>query len=281
MRSLPVFSALLFSFAVSMEARAVTLYFADLPLTVQQSGDQVELNSFYSFGGVSAFATFTNSGGWGWLMRYDMTSPSGQTDFDGNQTAAYDGYLWMRVQNSYSAAATSHAITLYRDQVTPTPGNLFGQNDPGFTPDADADANGDLSLFLTTADLLTGHAYRTLYLDFESSGGVDSGNLQGELPVPCLATGCAIHAEINLVQLQYQLVGSTIQLAGPAAGFNPIDTRGLVYKQSNGYFSPYDSPPPSNTVQTFAISAVPEPSVIAMLGCGLGMVAFAARRRRV
>jgi hypothetical protein len=276
MRSLPVFSALLFSFAVSMEARAVTVSFADLPLTIQQSGDAVDLNSSYSFGGVSAFATFTNSGGLSWLMRYDMTSPSGQTDIDGNQTAAYDGYLWMRVQNSYSAASTYHAINLYRDKVTPTPGNLFGQNDPNFTPDADA--NGDLSLFLSTADLLAGHAYRTLYLDFESSGGVDTGNLQGELPVICLATGCAIHAEINLVQLQYQLVGSTIQLAGPAAGFNPIDTRGLVYTQSNGYF---DSTSPYNTVQTFAISAVPEPSVIAMLGCGLGMVAFAARRRQV
>ncbi|MEQ1661615.1 MAG: PEP-CTERM sorting domain-containing protein [Thiobacillus sp.] len=278
MRALSVFPVLLLSLAASMEARAVTVSLSDLPLTVLQSGDAVNLDSSYSFGGVSAFATFTSNSGWGWLMRYDMAPPSGQTDIDGNQTAAYDGYLWMHVQNSYSAAATSHAITLYRDKITPASGNLFGQNDPNFTPDADA--NGDLSLFLTTADLLAGNAYRTLYADFESSGGIDAGNLQGELPVICLATGCAIHAEINLVQLQYQLFGSTIQLAGPAAGFNPIDTRGLVYRQSSGYSPPFDPSFGSNTEQTFAISAVPEPNVLAMLGCGLGMVAFAARRRR-
>jgi hypothetical protein len=195
-----------------------------------------------------------------------MTSPSGLTDIDGHQTAAYDGYLWMRVKSVYSAVAAAHAVTLYRDKVTPGSDNLFGQNDPAFTPYTDA--NGDLSLFMTTADLLAGSAFRTIVDPGPS--GMETGSLSGELPIPCLADGCQVHAMLNLVQLQYQMVGASIQLTD----FNPDDTRGLVYSQRDMYY------PFGGTEQTFAISAVPEPGVLAMLGCGLGMVAFAARRRR-
>lgn len=281
MRSIPIISVLLCSLIVSVEAQAVTVSRTALPQTIQStlcpssSSCSVFLNSSYSSGKVSAFIyqDYTTSDP-GYLLRYDLTPPSGQTDIDGNQTAAYDGYLWMRVQHSYSTTAATHAVTLYLDKVTPATTPLFGQNS-SYYPEY-ADANGDLSLFVTTADLLAGRAYRT-WLDSEGQpGGIDAGNLQGELPLPCLAAGCKVHAEINLVQLQYQMVGTSVQLAG----FNPDDVRGLVYRQSNGYFNPYDSSLAGDTVQTFAISAVPEPSVVAMLACGLGMVAFAARRRR-
>ena len=280
MRLIPIISVLLCSLVVSVEARAVTVSRSALPQTIQStlcqssSSCSVLLNSVYSSGKVSAFSYGYTAADQGLLLRYDLTPPSGQTDINGNQTAAYDGYLWMRVQNSYSTAATTHAVTLYLDKVTPATAPLFGQ-DSYFYPEY-ADANGDLSLFVTTADLLAGRAYRT-WLDSEGQpGGIDAGNLQGELPVPCLAAGCEAHAEINLVQLQYQMVGTSVQLAG----FNPDDIRGLVYRQSQGYFNPYDSSLARDTVQTFAISAVPEPSAVAMLACGLGMVAFAARRRR-
>lgn len=281
MRSLPVISVLLCSLVVSLEAQAVTVSQSALPQTIQStlcpssSSCSVSLNSSYSSGKVSAFFYDDQPSSFGWLIRYDLTSPSGQTDFNNSdpdylppstQTTAYDGYLWMRVQGIYSAAAATHAVTLYRDKVTPGSDNLFGQNDSGYTPYADA--NGDLSLFMTTADLLAGSAFRTIADPGPS--GIETGSLSGELPLPCLADGCQVHATLNLVQLQYQLVGTSIQLTD----FNPEDTRGLVYRQSNAYH-PYGS-----TVQTFAISAVPEPSVLAMLGCGLGIVAFAARRRR-
>lgn len=280
MRSISIISVLLCSLVVSVEARAVTVSRSALPQTIQStlcpssSSCSVLLNSVYSSEKVSAFSYAYAADDQGLLLRYDLSPPSGQTDINGNQTAAYDGYLWMRVQHSYSTSAATHAVTLYLDKVTPAPAPLFGQ-DSYFYPEY-ADANGDLSLFVSTADLLAGRAYRT-WLDSEGQpGGIDAGNLQGELPVPCLAAGCSVQAEINLVQLQYQMVGTSVQLAG----FNPDDIRGLVYRQSHGYFNPYDSSLASNTVQTFAISAVPEPSAVAMLACGLGMVTFAARRRR-
>lgn len=280
MRSISIISVLLCSLVVSVEARAVTVSRSALPQTVQStlcpssSSCSVLLNSVYSSEKVSAFTYGYTADDQGLLLRYDLSPPSGQTDINGNQTAAYDGYLWMRVQHSYSTAAAMHAVTLYLDKVTPAPTPLFGQ-DSFFYPEY-ADANGDLSLFMSTADLLAGRAYRT-WLDSEGQpGGIDAGNLQGELPVPCLAAGCSVQAEINLVQLQYQMVGTSVQLAG----FNPADIRGLLYRQSHGYFNPYDSSLANNTVQTFAISAVPEPSAVAMLACGLGLVAFTARRRR-
>ena len=284
MRSISIISVLMCSLVVSVEARAVTVSRSALPQTIQStfcpssSSCSVFLNSVYSDGKVSAFSYGSTAYGstaadQGLLLRYDLTPPSGQTDINGNQTAAYDGYLWMRVQNSYSTATATHAVTLYLDKVTPATTPLFGQNSY-FYPEY-ADANGDLSLFLTTADLLAGRAYRTWLDSGIQPGGIDAGNLQGELPLPCLAAGCKVHAEINLVQLQYQLVGTSVQV-----DINPDDIRGLVYRQSQGYLNPDDSSLAYNTVQTFAISAVPEPSVVALLACGLGMVVFAARRRR-
>lgn len=280
MRSIPIISLLLCSLIVSVEARAVTLSRSLLPQTIQStlcptsSSCSVFLNSIYSSGTVSAFSYSHTAADQGLLLRYDLTPPSGQTDINGSLTAAYDGYLWMRVQNSYNAAAATHAVTLYLDKVTPATIPLFGQ-DSSFYPEY-ADTNGDLSLFLTTADLLAGRAFQTLLLSDGRSDGIDAGNLQGELPMPCLAAGCKVHAEINLVQLQYQMVGTAVQFAG----FNPDDIRGLVYKQSQGYPNPYDPSLASDTVQTFAISAIPEPKTVALLTCGLGMVVFAARCRR-
>lgn len=260
MRSLPiVIPFLLGSLAVSMQSQAAIALNSALPESIRATTSAHLMGSDIG-SGVSVF-----SYGLSWLVRYDLAAPSGQTDIDGDLTSAYDGYLWMKIQDSYSTASNMHAITLYRDRVTPVPGNFFGQNDGG----AYSDANGDLSLFLTTSDLLAGSAFYT-YSD-PGPGSYEAGALTGELPTICLAEGCHIGATLNLVQLQYQVSGTSIQM-----NFNPgFDTRGLVYQQSRGYFGAGYS-----DTQTFAISAVPEPSVLAMLGCGLGMVAFAARRRR-
>lgn len=127
MRSIPIISVLLCSLVVSVEARAVTVSRSALPQTIQStlcppsSSCSVFLNSVYSSGKVSAFSYGYTVADQGLLLRYDLTPPSGQTDINGDQTAAYDGYLWMRVQNSYSTSAATHAVTLYLDKVTPAP----------------------------------------------------------------------------------------------------------------------------------------------------------------
>jgi hypothetical protein len=159
------------------------------------------------------------------------------------------------------------------DKVSPVPGTLFGQNHSSFYPDY-SDVNGDLTLFMTTPDLLAGGAYRTQ--SDPGYGDYDSGSMSGELPVICLAEGCSIHARLNLVQLNYQDNGSgQIQMAG----FNSLDARGLVYTQRTAYFPGYGAEYGGSTTQAFYITTVPEPGAYWLFGAGLMGVAVAARRR--
>ncbi|OGU19766.1 MAG: hypothetical protein A2580_01795 [Hydrogenophilales bacterium RIFOXYD1_FULL_62_11] len=253
-----------------MVAHAASISRSDLPQTIQSGANVIALSSAYSSATASAFSYFdlTNPGNSGWLMRYDLTSPSGEAAIDGSQARAFDGYLWMQVKSSYNDTTAPHAVTLFMDKVTPTPSALFGQNDPIFTPYADA--NGDLSLFVTTADLLAGQAYATL-TDNGEYGYSSGGSLSGELPVICLAEGCQMSMQLNLAQLTFATSGASVQFAG----FNPGDARGQVFTQSLAYD---DYPVVYGTTQTFAISAVPEPSVFWMFAGGLGLVAALARR---
>lgn len=254
-----------------MAAQAVSISYADLPQTLRSGFYEVSLSSLYSSGTASAFSYYdrTNQANSGWLMRYDLTSPSGEAAIDDSQARAFDGYLWMQVKHSYIVTTAPHAVTLFMDQVTPSPSALFGQNDPAFTPYADA--NGDLSLFVTTADLLAGQSYVTL-ADNGEYGYSSGGSLSGELPVLCLAEGCQMRMQLNLVQLRFATSGTSVQFAG----FNPGDTRGQVFTQTLAYYT-YETD--YGTTQTFAISAVPEPSAFWMFAGGLGLVAALARRR--
>lgn len=262
MRVFPVASVLLLSLSTfPFAAHAVSI--SELPTTIQScimaGSCGVNLSSSYQSGTASAFSMFDVSGGQNWLMRYSLVPPSGQTVIGGAQNTAYSGYLWMQVARNYRAAETEHAVTLFLDKVTPVPGGLFNQS-------------GDLSLFMTTADLLAGSAYRT-QAD-PGYGDYDAGNLSGEIPLICLAEGCQINAQLNLVQLNYQDLGP----AGISmTGFDASDTRGMVYSQSSAYF---DGEPPYGVTQSFYITAVPEPETFSMLGVGLMAVAVAARRRR-
>jgi hypothetical protein len=267
MRVFPVASVLLLTLsAFPFAAQAVS--FSELPATIQSCISAGSCLVDYSGGSynsttASAFAMVDlPSGKWNWLVRYDLTPPSGQTDINGVQSSTYGGYLWMQVANNYSAAETAHPVVLFLDKVTPVPSNLFGQS-------------GDLSLFMTTADLLAGGAYKTIsYVSYDEYGIVSTGGLSGETPGLCLAVGCQTNAQLNLVQLNYQSFGSS----GIAmTGFNPTDTRGLVYSQSSSYFN---GDPPYGTTQSFYITAVPEPETFWMLGLGLVSVAIAVRRRR-
>lgn len=262
MRVFPIASVLLLSLsAFSFTAKAVSL--SELPATIQSCITArtcgVNFSSSFDSGTASAFSiTDLMSGQTNWLMRYSLVSPSGETDISGTQSNAYGGHLWMQVANSYSSSETDHAITLFLDKVTPTPGSLFGQN-------------GDLSLFISTADLLAGSASRS-QAD-PGYGDYDSGSLSGEIPLICLAEGCQVTAQLNLLQLKYLSFGS----AGIVmTGFDAGDTRGLVYSQSSAYFN---GDPPYGTAQAFYISAVPEANTFLMFGFGLMAVVAAVRCR--
>lgn len=262
----------LFSISIPFSAQAVSITNGQLPATIQNcitSGScMVNLTSTYNSGQVSAFSInddFTRARAgtvWGetndWLVRYNLVAPSSQTNIDNVQTQAFNGYLWMRINSVYLAAETAHPVTLFLDKVTPVP-------EPQFYAQS-----GDLSLFMTTADMLAGGAY--IDLKDTGYGYYSAGNLSGEVPQICLAASCEIHAQLNLVQMAYQNVGTS----GIYMGFDAEDTRGLVYTQRYSFFG---GEPPSSTTQAFYITAVPEPQMFLMFGFGLLSIFTLLRRR--
>lgn len=249
------------SSAFPLAAQAVAV--SELPASIQScitAGNcVVDYGGSYHSATASAFALFdTSTYKQDWLMRYALVPPSGESDTEGVQTDTYGGYLWMQAAAAYSASETEHAVTLFLDRVVPVPGSFYDQS-------------GDLSLSMTSADLLAGAAYRT-QAD-PGYGNYDSGSLSGEIPLICLAEGCKIEARLNLLQLTYANAGATIVMTG----FDASDTRGLVYSQGAYYF---DGEPPYGTKQAFYITAVPEPGMAWLFGFGLLGVGAVARSRR-
>lgn len=267
MRACPVVPVVLLSLsAFHPAASAITV--ADLPATIQScvtAGDcDVDAMPSYISDTAQAFLIrndvdpFQST----WLTRYALVPPSGERDSEGAQLAAYGGYLWMQTALFYDAADSEHAVTLFLDKVTPAPASLLS---------VPYDDGPDLTLLMTTADLLAGSAYR-IQAD-PGYGDLDEGSLSGEIPLICLAEGCRIEARLNLPQMKYEISGDKIVWTG----FDSSDTRGLVYSQASYYF---DGAPPDGSRQDFAISAVPEPATAWFFGAGLLGVGALARRRR-
>lgn len=269
--------ALIAGCAASLTCHAATLSNSDLPGTIQScvasNSCFVVNSSSYDSGMVSAYTIYDASFNQGLLVRYALVSPSGGsfTDTDYTQdppvttssSTPYAGYLWMYVQNSYSASEAAHPVTLYLDKVSPVPRSLFNQS-------------GDLSLFVTTSDLLAGSSFMNAGLTYDNQSYY-FGNLSGETPVPCVAEECNVYAQLNLVQLQFGSFGT----AGIYfTGFDPADSRGQIYAQGDSY-SGYPGGYGHNYAQSFYISAVPVPEPVWLFSSGLACLVPVVRRRRV
>lgn len=252
-----VYKILLFlTFAVSATGNAATITNSELPGTIQSCITAatcfVSNTSSYDSGAVSAYQVFQSTGAGNpyeqnWLVKYRLAPPSGQS-FSGS----FSGDLWILAKNTYSSAETAHPFTLYLDKISPIPSSLFGQS-------------GDLSLFMTTADLVAGSSYRTAGLD-SSNNEYSYGNLSGiQLPL-CLAPTCETRVQLNLAQLMYQDFGSAGILL---TSFNPADTRNLVFTESSSYSGLGDPSTAINDVQSLYISAVPLPGAMWLFSFGL------------
>ncbi len=264
MRAFPVAPVLFLSASSAFPLAAQAVAVSELPASIQScitaGSCLVDYGGSYHSATASAFTLFdTSTYKHDWLMRYALVPPSGESDSEGVQTDTYGGYLWMRAAAAYSASEAAHPVTVFLDKVTPAPDSMFDQS-------------GDLSLLVTTADLLAGGAYSTLE-DHGEYGYVGSGSLSGEIPLICLAEGCKTEARLNLLQLNYANAGATIVMTG----FDASDMRGLVYSQGSYYF---DGEPPYGTKQAFYITAVPEPGMAWLFGFGLLGVGAVARSRR-
>ncbi len=247
--------------------QATTVTFGEMPATIQSCWNttcSVNTTSSYSSASVSAFQINRfngNSQEQDWLVRYTLAPPSSQYNSNIPQTDALSGYLWLLANNSYSASESAHPLTLYLDKVTPTPFSMYGQS-------------GDLSLAMTTADLVAGSAYRTWGIDYNNNS-YTSGDLTGSVPVPCLSQGCETGARLNLAQLTYGDFGSN---GVWFMGFNAADSRSLVFSQYSSY---QDGSNSVNYTQSFDINAVPLPGALGLFGSGLlGLVGVMRGVRR-
>ena len=96
--SASVAAPLLSLFLFPIAAQAVSISYADLPQTIRSGFYEVSLSSLYSSETASAFSyvDWTDQANSGWLMRYDLTSPSGEAAIDDSQPRAFDGYCGCR-----------------------------------------------------------------------------------------------------------------------------------------------------------------------------------------
>lgn len=244
-------------------AHGAVIGYSDLPTTIQScvtdTSCSVSYNSSYDSGTASVFEIAEGSET-NYLVRYALAPPSAQSRLDPPLNEVLSGYLWMGVKFQYSASETYHPVTVFLDKVTPAPFNLFNL----------FNQSGDLSLLVTTADLVAGSANYLSGLD-ENNQVYGSGDLSGEVPIPCAAETCEAGALLNLVQLSYGDFGpgGVVLYA-----FNPDDARNLVYTQHesyNGQSFPY------NNTQSFYIAAVPLPGAVWLFASGL--VALLGARR--
>jgi hypothetical protein len=252
--------------ACSLPSHAATVTEQELPASVlacmSSASCFVMTTSSHESDTASAFPIFhlTGDGMEGnWLLRYPLVPPSGRTGIHPPRFEGHGGHLWLMVEGRYDASESRHPVTLYLDKVDPAPTPFYGQE-------------GDLSLYVSTADLLAGDSHMTVGLGYGGSYG--HGDLSGETPLPCLADGCRVHARLNLLQLSYAEAGPDLVFAG----FNPSDSRGLLYRQEISYLTG-DPFVDMHDVQAYYVSAVPLPAPAWLMGSGLLTLIGLGKRR--
>ena len=250
---------------LSVHAMDVTV--ADLPGSIQScvanATCSVSTTSMYDSATASVFGIYNvgvGQTGYNYLVRYALAAPSGQTISSPSSFTPYTGYVWMQVQGAYSASQTAEPITLYLDKVSAVPASFYGQS-------------GDLSLYVSAADLLAGSSHVNSGLDSNDQSYI-TGSLSGQVPFGCLAQGCSAFAQLNLAQLQFTQSGTTI-----TTGFNTTDARGLVFAMGAADDGLVSGSPYSIT-QSFYISAVPEPRPAWLFSSALACLAVVMRRKR-
>ncbi|NJD04889.1 MAG: hypothetical protein FIA97_00125 [Methylococcaceae bacterium] len=254
MSRVPMLALASLALTAPVTAGAVTIAASELPNGIQSCVSSgicsVDPASAYDSARAAAFPILQDGAGGieqNWLMRYTLAPSSVQSRSNPAQTETLGGYLWMLFKGQYAATETAHEVTLFLDKVSPTPFSFFGQS-------------GDLSLSLTTDDLLAGGGRYEAGLT-AGGGGFNSGHLAGELPLPCVADGCGAAVQLNLLQLSYADNGSALVFRA----FEPTDPRGLVFSQRS-YYQGGDPLTAFDDRQTFAVGAVPLPASIWLLG---------------
>ena len=192
-----------------------------------------------------------------YLFKYSLSSSSNEsTNFS---TTELSGTAWLSANATYDLSENSHFFTLYLDNVTPAPTNIWIGDSDGL----------DVGLSVSTTDLLAGSSFFRLGEDISGPGVFLEGDLEAHGFLPCLASTCEIGAELNLLKMQFQQSGSFAELV-----LNPLDQRRSLYSQYQDYA--FDD--------TFYLSqsynVIPIPPSVWLFGSGLmGLLGFVRRKK--
>lgn len=199
-----------------------------------------------------------------WLFQYRLGAASMQTSATGTERLA--GSVWVGAAATYHLDDERHYFPLYLDQVAPTPGNVWIGDVDGL----------DVVLSMPSSDLLAGGSFVRRVLSQEGyheagalgTHGSEEFGLNGEGLLPCLADGCAVGAEFNLLHMQFAVSGSEAALA-------PVDaeSRSLLYAQSRSYTDDLSW----NLGQAYHLVPLPDAGGL-WLGALIGLMASGRRR---
>jgi hypothetical protein len=194
----------------------------------------VGFGSDFELGGIAAFRYSTKDFS-GYLFRYSVLKPSAAT-YEQNyvddaqnppitqlreSNIPLKGHVWLQVAERYSNSATG-LVALYSDKITPTQVVLPRFFDPIDPP--------TIHFQLTPKSLLASRAYSQWTLT--EQGGTGSGDLIAAEPplLICLANGCSVREEINLIGMTFVESGNELVLQ-----FAPHDRRQMLYNEERAY----------------------------------------------
>ena len=198
------------------------------------------------------------------LLRYSIGGDAGNvTTGDFPSQTPFFGTAWLGLQNEYDLSSEIIQMTLYTEQVLP--GSNLQQTD-------------DISLTLSTEALLAGTG--SFFDNFD--GTPEDNGLDSDGPLVCIAPGCFVGAEFNLLNVAYSEIGGVAIAGFPTLfpGVSPPINGELLYSEFTGFpgFEP-DGDLAFDQRSNFIVGAVPEP------GSGLllffsALLAMSLRRKR-
>ena len=243
---------------MSVATQAVTLASFDalpapIAACISSTTCVVASNSSFDAEGIAAFQ-FSEVGTTGYLVRYPVVPPSSSSVANFGGDVPLSGSLWMQVADRYSVAAPGHPVVLYLDQVDPRGQVVRRPFFPFFGSTLTA-----LNFELSSDALLASHAFRmTGDGDFPNAGDL----IAREPPLQCLASGCGVNLELNLIGLHFQQSGPDLLLS-----FDPQDHRRQLYLEENYYFGVVEQQ--YGDVTRLFVQPIPLPGVGAALCVGV------------